>query len=134
VRCAGIALRNTGVFFRAALTVLTIPYTVVEERFLAHARAVRQTLRRFYQFRAPCASCELLPLLARPPAKPHVSERDKTGGDHEPQNNAPRIPADEPLVDGEQRVPQRDGEVPPGEEARAKSEFGQFLLGQYIQR
>ena len=73
-------------------------------------------------------------LLAHARAKLHASKRGETCGDHKPQDNAPRTPADEPLVDGQQRVPQRDGEVPPGEEARAKAGFGQFLLGQYIQR
>ena len=65
-------------------------------------------------------------LLAHLPAKLHVSERGETGGDHKPQDHAPRTPADEALVNSQQGVPKRDGEVPPGEEAGAKSGCGQF--------
>ena len=73
-------------------------------------------------------------LLAQPSAKLHVSKRGETSGDHKPQDHAPSTPADEALINREQSVPQRDGEVPPGKEAGAESGFGQFLLGQYIQR
>jgi len=63
-------------------------------------------------------------LLAYPPAKLHVSKRGETSGDHKPQDNAPRTPADEALVDGQQDIPKRDGEVPPGEEARIHAHGG----------
>jgi hypothetical protein len=63
-------------------------------------------------------------LLAPARAKLDVSEHGETGGDHKPQDNAPRTPADEALVDGQQDIPKRDGEVPPGEEARIHAHGG----------
>ena len=68
-------------------------------------------------------------LLAHAPAKLHVSERGESGGDHKPQDNAPRTPADEALVDGQQGVPKRDGEVPPGEEAGIHVHRGRQVTG-----
>jgi hypothetical protein len=63
-------------------------------------------------------------LLAHAPAKLHVSERGETGGNYKPQDNGPGTPADEALVDGQQREPEGDGEVPPGEEARIHAHRG----------
>jgi len=73
-------------------------------------------------------------LLAHARAKLHASKRGETCGDHKPQDHAPSTPADEALINREQGVPQRDGEVPPGKEAGGESGFGQLPLGQYIQR
>src|SRR5260370_15764901 len=65
-------------------------------------------------------------LLTHAPVKFHVSERGETGGNHQPKNHAPGIPADEALIDGQQGEAKRDGEIPTGEESGAESGRGQF--------